>query len=362
MAGARLKTVVAKKAPVEQKSIIPKTVSASEFQEFGFYASNNCYYFADNKGVPDKLHSNFVLTPLFHIESTINAKRLYEVKNMNNQVRVIEILQRDWAEEVIFVTGARTVAQLGNFGFYGSQSDLNRLKRWLYEKTESCKEITQLGWQKEGFWAWGNGIFNSEYTPVDSYGIVKHGKRSYYIPAFSQNLREGRKPLPGGSANSYTWKATFHPERVFPWKFITVFGENARIALCFYFAPPFSATSWWPQVWHIPDLNKVGPAEGSRENSLCRRYCSVFRTAGQSAKRSQHFETGTGRSHCHIGKTCIAHIDEYRNDIEMEKREFLKGLWDGNGRSRMNMDKDKKREMTSVDQAVDIDRTTDGNS
>ncbi len=46
------------------------------------------------------------------------------------------------------------------------------------------------------------------------------------------------------------------------------------------------------------------------------------------------------------------HLDEYKNNLDLERREFLKGLWDGAGRSRMNMDNDKKRETTAVDCGV----------
>ena len=48
----------------------------------------------------------------------------------------------------------------------------------------------------------------------------------------------------------------------------------------------------------------------------------------------------------------LVHLDEYRNDLELEKREFLKAIWDGTGRTRMNMDRDKKRETTAVDCGV----------
>jgi hypothetical protein len=56
----------------------------------------------------------------------------------------------------------------------------------------------------------------------------------------------------------------------------------------------------------------------------------------------------------HISQTsnALAHIDEYKNSLEFEKLEFLKGLWDGTGRTRMNMDKDKKKETTAVDVGV----------
>jgi hypothetical protein len=50
----------------------------------------------------------------------------------------------------------------------------------------------------------------------------------------------------------------------------------------------------------------------------------------------------------------LVHLDEYKNNIEVEKREFIKGLWDGVGRSRLNMDKDKKRETTKVNSGIII--------
>lgn len=48
----------------------------------------------------------------------------------------------------------------------------------------------------------------------------------------------------------------------------------------------------------------------------------------------------------------LVHIDEYKNSIELNRREFIKGLYDGVGRTRMNMDRDKKRETTAVDCGV----------
>jgi len=50
----------------------------------------------------------------------------------------------------------------------------------------------------------------------------------------------------------------------------------------------------------------------------------------------------------------IVHLDEFKNNIDLDKREFLKGLWDSAGRTRMNMDRDKKREQTKVDAGVII--------
>ena len=48
----------------------------------------------------------------------------------------------------------------------------------------------------------------------------------------------------------------------------------------------------------------------------------------------------------------LVHIDEFKNSLDINKNEFLKGMWDGTGRTRMNMDLDKKKETTSVDAGV----------
>jgi len=339
----QIKNLVAEKAPVEKRRYIPEGISADELNERGFYWENNCYYFNDQKGIPHQ-RSNFVLLPLFHIESTINAKRLYEVKNIFGLSRVIEIPQRDLVSLSAFQVH---VESLGNFWFDGSQSDLNRLKRYLYEKTESCKEITQLGWQKEGFWAWGNGIYNTDFVPVDSYGIVRHLKKSYYIPAFSAIFEK--------EENLYQFERKFiHHEgnvtlREYCLLFEKVFGDNAKVAMCFYFASLFRDIIT-KRFGIFPILNMFGP-KGAGKTACGESLVQFF---GRLSKAPNVHNTSKAALGDHVATSCnaIAHIDEYRNDIEMEKREFLKGLWDGVGRTRMNMDKDKKKETTSVDQGI----------
>lgn len=339
----QVKSMVADKAPVEKKFNIPSNISAEDFVEAGFYQYNNCYHFSDSKGVPHQ-RSNFVLSPLFHIESTINAKRLYEVKNISGMTRVIEIPQKDMVSLTAFQIH---IESLGNFWFDGTQADLNRLKRFLYAKTETCKELVQLGWQKQGFWAWGNGIFDTDFIPVDSYGIVRHAKRSYYIPAFSSIYQN--------EENLFQFERKFiHMEsnitlKEFAAKYIKVFGENAKIALCFYFAAVFRDVIV-RRFGIFPILNMFGP-KGAGKTACAESLVQFF---GRLAKAPNVHNTSKAALGEHVATSCnaIAHFDEYRNDIDMEKREFLKGMWDGVGRTRMAMDKDKKKETTSVDQAI----------
>ena len=48
---------------------------------------------------------------------------------------------------------------LGNFIWKAGEKELIKLKCFLYEKTETATQIKQLGWNKKGFYAFGNGIY-----------------------------------------------------------------------------------------------------------------------------------------------------------------------------------------------------------
>jgi len=127
---------------------------------------------------------------------------------------------------------------------------------------------------------------------------------------------------------------------------IEVFGDNAKIGLCFYFASLFRD--------HIaevhgffPILNLFGP-KGSGKTEMA---VSLLQFFGAHVKGPNLTNTSKAALADHVALLVngFCHIDEYTNDLEIEKVEFLKGLWDGTGRTRMNMDKDKKKETTPVD-------------
>lgn len=339
------KTCLADKAPVETKksSTIPQHVSLEEYSERGFYIHKNCMFFQDAKGHP-KQQSNFTMTPLFHIESTVNAKRLYEVKNEKGTVRVIEIPQRDMVSISAFKV---RIESLGNFLWTGSETDLNRLKAWLYEKTNSAKEVTQMGWNKDGIYVWGNGIYNGKFSETDSYGIASYNGENYYIPSASR--------IYSSEENLFEFERKFiHVEgnitlREYMKKFTKVFGDNGKIALSFYFASLFRDIII-QKFSKYPILNLFGP-KGAGKNACAESLLHFF---GRLPKIPNLHNTSKPALADHVATSsnALCVLDEYRNDLEMEKREFLKGLWDGTGRTRMNMDKDKKKETTSVDQGV----------
>lgn len=331
----------------EKKSYIPKHVDLDEVRRWGFYVDRNSYHFRKRgEDIDYETKSNFVMTPLFHIESTINAKRLYEVKNEDGITRVIEIPQKDMVSIAAFKV---RVESLGNFLWWGSEGEFNKVKAWLYAKTESCKEIVQLGWNKEGFFAWGNGIYNGKYTEADKYGIVKHHDNNYYLPACSLIF--------SGDESLFEFERKFrHIEgnitmKEYVKQFTTVFGGNGRIALIYTFASLFRDIIV-NRFDKYPMMNLFGP-KGAGKNACAESLLYFFGTRQKVPNLHNTSKAALGE-HVATSSNAICVFDEYRNDLEMEKREFLKGLWDGTGRTKINMDKDKKKETTHVDQGVII--------
>ena len=55
--------------------------------------------------------------------------------------------------------------------------------------------ITQLGWQRKGFFAFGNGIFfDGQWMKTDDFGIVHLGEKgNFYLPASSKIYRDETK-------------------------------------------------------------------------------------------------------------------------------------------------------------------------
>ena len=206
-----------------------------------------------------------------------------------------------------------------------------------------------MGWQKEGFFAWGNGIYNGKFTEVDKYGIATHHDNNYYIPAKSQIYQQ--------EENLFEFERKFvHIEgnvtlRDYVKKFTRVYGDNGKVAFSFFLASLFRDVII-RRFEKFPMLNLFGP-KGAGKNACAEALLHFF---GLRPKVPNLHNTSKAALADHVATSCnaICVLDEYRNDLEMEKREFLKGLWDGTGRTRMNMDKDKKKETTSVDQGVII--------
>lgn len=313
---------------------------------YGFYVRDNCYYSTTKDGDPLQW-TNFTMTPLFHIRDNVMAKRTFKLKGENGQEVMLELKQD---ELVALAKFRQRVEAQGNFLFMAGDRELMKLKLFLYEETETAFEIKQLGWQSQGFYAWGNGIWDgSTFHHVDEMGIVRlEEKGNFYLPAFSQQYINDKQlyKFERGFAHYGNSKV---PLRDFTEQLFKVFGENGKVGFCFLLATLFRDVVT-AETRFFPILNLFGP-KGSGKSELGHTLMSFF-IIGNVPPNINNASVPAMNDTIAQVVNALVHIDEYKNDIEPYKREFLKGIWDGTGRTRMNMDLDKRKETTAVNSGL----------
>ena len=332
-----------------EKSGQPKKQREIEIEQlcqYGFYIKKGKYCSTTKDG-DEWEWSNFTMEPLFHITDNIMPKRLYYIKNEFGLKKLVELRQ----EELVGLSKFKQkIEGLGNFIWMATEREFTKLKRFLYEVTETAVEIKQLGWQRDGFFAFGNGVWDGvEFQTVDDMGIVRLTDiGNYYLPAFCQQYKKDNK--------LYKFEKMFvHmgysciPLAQFTNQIFRVFGNNGKIGFCFLMATLFRDVVT-AETRSFPILNLFGP-KGSGKSELGHTLMSFF-IIGNVPPNLQNATLPALNDTVAAVSNALVHIDEFKNDIDIYKREFLKGLWDGTGRTRMNMDLDKKKETTSVDSGV----------
>lgn len=311
---------------------------------YGFAIDNNKYYNYSEKGSV-YIWSNFTLEPLFHIKDYTSPKRLYRITNTSHTEDIIELKQEDLVSLNKF---KQRVEGLGNYIWLATEKELTKLKMYLYEQTETALEVKQMGQQKEGFYAFGNGVYFNEWVPADDYGICRLQIGNFYLPSASRIYASDKGMFQFERkfilTNYTTMTICDYGKRI-----IDCFGHNGIVGLAFYCASCFKDII----VSHtkfFPILNLFGP-KGSGKSELGHSLMSFFiiKNTAPNLMNSTIAALSDTIAQC---ANALVHIDEYKNTIEISKREFLKGLWDGTGRNRMNMDNDKKRQITAVDCGV----------
>ena len=323
-----------------------KEIEIEQLSQYGFYIKKGKYCSTTKDG-DEWEWSNFTMEPLFHIIDNIMPKRLYYIKNEFGLKRLVELRQ----EELVGLSKFKQkVEGLGNFIWMASDREFTKLKRFLYEVTETAEEVKQLGWQRAGFFAFGNGVWDGvEFQTVDDMGIVRLGELgNYYLPAFSQQYKKDNKLYKFEKMFVHLSYSSI-PLRQFTSQIFRVFGDNGRIGFCFLLATLFRDIVT-AETRSFPILNLFGP-KGSGKSELGHTLMSFF-IAGNVPPNIQNATLPALNDTVAAVANALVHIDEFKNDIDLYKREFLKGLWDGTGRTRMNMDLDKKKETTSVDAGI----------
>ena len=288
------------------------------------------------------------MEPLFHIEDENNATRIFQMRNMYDVCRVIELKESELCSLSNFQQKA---GSLGNYVWLAKIDKLNRVKEYLYSKTDTAERIRKLGWNaSEEFFAFGNGIlYDGTFKNVDDLGIVRgiNGK-AFYIPATSKIYLHNQEIF-------QFERLMVHENRNgvklydFASRLIGVFGENASIALCYLLATLFRDIIF-RRTRHFPILNLFGE-KGTGKTTLATSLQSFF-LHGIDPPNLGVTSVPAMNDRVSQAVNTLVVLDEYKNDLDIRKIAYLKGLWGGGGQTKKNTNTDGMAAQTIVSTGV----------
>lgn len=303
---------------------------------------DNCFYTYD-EGEAVRL-SNFYLESLYHIKDETNGTRLFRMVNKFNESVDIEFRE---SELCSLTTFQQRVGSVGNYIWRAKIDKLNNVKEYLYRGTRSAERVRKMGWDGiNGFFAFGNGVFNGDrFLAVDDLGIVETApSRSFYIPATSK-MYENNPEI-------YQFERLFiHENRSgiklydFAVQLVRVFGDNAKIAFCYLLATLYRDVIF-NRTRHFPILNLFGE-KGTGKTTLATSLQSFFI---HSVDPPNLGVTSVPAMNDRVSQAVnsLVVFDEYKNDLDVRKIAYLKGLWGGGGQTKKNQNTDGMAAQTII--------------
>lgn len=307
---------------------------------------DNCFYTYD-EGEAVRL-SNFFLESLYHIKDETNGTRLFRMVNKFNEAVEIEFRE---SELCSLTTFQQRVGSVGNYIWRAKIDKLNNVKEYLYRGTRSAERVRKMGWDAvNGFFAFGNGVFNGDrFLAVDDLGIVETApSRSFYIPATSK-MYENNPEI-------YQFERLFiHENRSgiklydFAVQLVRVFGDNAKIAFCYLLATLYRDVIF-NRTRHFPILNLFGE-KGTGKTTLATSLQSFFI---HSVDPPNLGVTSVPAMNDRVSQAVnsLVVFDEYKNDLDVRKIAYLKGLWGGGGQTKKNQNTDGMAAQTIISTGI----------
>ena len=307
---------------------------------------DNCFYTYD-EGEAVRL-SNFYLESLYHIKDETNGTRLFRMVNKFNESVDIEFRE---SELCSLTTFQQRVGSVGNYIWRAKIDKLNNVKEYLYRGTRSAERVRKMGWDGvNGFFAFGNGVFNGDrFLAVDDLGIVETApNKSFYIPATSK-MYENNPEI-------YQFERLFiHENRSgiklydFAVQLVRVFGDNAKIAFCYLLATLYRDVIF-NRTRHFPILNLFGE-KGTGKTTLATSLQSFFI---HSVDPPNLGVTSVPAMNDRVSQAVnsLVVFDEYKNDLDVRKIAYLKGLWGGGGQTKKNQNTDGMAAQTIISTGI----------
>lgn len=323
----------------------PEDGDVAQYKKDGYVISQEqkCTYF---KLANDTFFkgTNFIATPLYMIKSgkTGDGKRLVEFTNDIGETGIIELNNKEINGFTLFQD---RIVDGFNFTFTGAVSAFHykQYKNKMLYNFKPAWELSTLGQQPEGFFAFANGVVvDGQFFPVDEYGIIEvnleedlENKKParlehFYSPAFSKfhtSARADDDSHEGVRAFAYKespivfnqWMDLLHK----------IYGEKAMLGISFVIASLFRDIIL-NQFSSFPHFFLSGQKQ-SGKTSFAESLTYCF-TPGQKS-----FDLNTGSM---VGffrrsgkiRNILVGFEEFNDNIHEIKKQTLKAAFDDRGR------------------------------
>lgn len=207
--------------------------------------------------------------------------------------------------------------------------------------------MSVLGWNEDhDFFAFGNGILSKgEFRTVNELGIVRTDDgKAFYLPATSKIYLQNR--------NMFQFERLMvHENRIgvslhdFAGRLHTVFGENADIDFCYLLSTLFRDVIF-RKTRHFPILNLFGE-KGTGKTTLA-TCLQAFFLHGVDPPNLGVTSVPAMNDRVSQAVNTLTVFDEYKNDLDVRKIAYLKGLWGGGGQTKKNINTDGMAAQTIV--------------
>ena len=318
------------------------------FRRFGFWEEGNRYYFKMDTGTFKA--SNFIIKPLFHIYSkSENNKRLIHIINELGQDKILDLPSKSLVSLDQF---QQLVFSEGNYLFFGSRQHFIKILAKISNEFQKCNELRVLGWQKEGFYAFANGIVSDTWHPVDKFGMTDHDGQKYFSPAFSEIYKDVREDDDEyENDRSFIFHSAPLPFDEWCQLMCKVYGDNGVVAVAFALASVFRDLIY-DTYKMFPHLFLFGEKQ-SGKSQLGWSLSSLFYSNLQGFNLNSGTQVGFFRKLSRV-RNSVAWFDEYTNDIDERRFQSLKAAYDGMGHEKGKMSKDLRTEITRVNSSCVI--------
>ena len=324
-------------------------IEIDEENSKGFYEKNNCYYF-ETGGRHDDRVSNFIIKPLFHINSKTDNKRLVEIINSDGISRIVDIPSKNFISVEQF---SQFVYAEGHYLFNGNKAHYMRILEHISKDFPSCEELKTLGWVREGFYAFANGIYaDGVFQPVNEYGITEFKGKLYFSAAFSsiyKNVREDDDEYEND--RYFIWQQAKCTFAEWTSLMLDAYGDNGMIGIAYVIATVFRDLIF-EKYKSFPHLFMFGEKQ-SGKSQLAWSLSNMFFDNRPAFNLSSGTQVGFARNLARV-RNAYCWLDEYTNDCEPRRFQSLKAAFDGAGEEKGKMTQDSRTKTTKVNGSCGI--------